>query len=148
MASIANEIESIAEFIESEFTSASIHYQRVPTEPKANDLSIRYLMGDTETETNYHYRLDRTYQIVYFAQNELACLTKFDALQRKLNNTFVIPIKDSSRHLRIESFNFSQPFKTEGGTIIGILGVLSVNVREARTQQTHEKINQVTVRIE
>lgn len=144
MASITNEIESITAFIEDLFPGASVHYQRVPSEYRANELAVRYLTGTNESETNYHYRLDRDYQVIYFAQNEFACLTKFEALERKLNNTFVIPINGSMGYLRVESFSFSQPTKTEGGTIFAIIGVLSVNVREARTQEEFEKIKHFT----
>ncbi|MDQ0154912.1 hypothetical protein [Robertmurraya andreesenii] len=146
MASITNEIESIAEVVEPLFPGANVYYQRIPAEPKMNELSIRFIAGGSSSETNYHYRLDHDFQIVYFGRNEFDCLTKFEALERKLNDGFLIPIKGSLRYMRIGSFSFSQPFKTEGGAN-AILGVLNVEVREARTQQQYEKIAVVNPRI-
>lgn len=143
MASIINEVESVAAFVSPVFTSAKVSYQNVPVEPAANDLVVRYLSSDNTTETGYHYRLNRDYQIIYFAQNEFACLQKFEALERHINDALVIPLKNSDRYLRLESFSFSQPFKTEAGTVAAIIGVLSVHLREARTQTTSEKINNV-----
>jgi hypothetical protein len=143
MASIINEVESVGAFVAPVFPGAKVWYQNVPIEPVANELVVRYLSSDNTTETGYHYRLNRDYQIVYFAQNEFACLQKFEALERRINDTLVIPLKNSERYLRLESFSFSQPFKTEAGTVTAILGVLSVHVREARTQETSEKINNV-----
>lgn len=148
MASVVNEIESITEFIEPLFAGANVHYQQIPVEPKPNTLIVRYLKGDNATETNYHYRLDRDYQIVYFAQNEFACLQKFEHLERKLNDVLVIPLKNSDRYLRLEFFSFSQPFKTESGTVMAILGVLRASLREPRTQPVTPKIMQVDARIE
>ena len=143
MASIINEVESVGDFIAPVFPGAAVSYQNVPIEPAANDLVVRYLTSDNTTETGYHYRLNRDYQIVYFAQNEFACLQKFEALERHINDTLVIPLKNSDRYLRLESFAFSQPFKTEAGTVSAVIGVLSAHLREARTQQTFEKINNV-----
>lgn len=142
MASITNEIESISAVVEPLFPGASVYYQQIPPEPQANELALRFIASDSTTETNYHYRLDHDYQIVYFGRNEFECLTKFEALERKMNDGFLIPIKDSTRYMRIGSFSFSQPFKTESGAT-AIIGVLSVSVREARSQQEFEKIMQV-----
>jgi hypothetical protein len=148
LASIINEIESIAEFIEPLFSSSSVHFQQVPVEPEANTLVVRYLTGTNETETGYHYRLDRDYQVIYFAQNEFACLQKFEQLERHINNVIAIPLKDSDRYLRLESFSFSQPFKTESGKVSAILGVLSVNLREPRNVQDYsDKIENVHTEI-
>lgn len=143
MASIINEVESLSTYVEPLFPGAKVYYQEVPVEPKANELAIRYLTSTNATETGYHYRLDRTYQVIYFAKNEFACLQAFEALERAINNTLIIPLKNSDRYLRLESFSFSQPFKTEAGTVTAILGVLTANLREARTQETYEKINNV-----
>ncbi|WP_102271304.1 hypothetical protein [Cytobacillus massiliigabonensis] len=147
MASVINEIESLAEFIEPLFAGASVHYQQIPVEPKVNSLILRYLSSNNATETNYHYRIDREYQIVYFAQNEFACLQKFEQLERKLNDVLVIPLKNSDRYLRLEFFSFSQPFKTESGTVTAILGILRVSLREPRTQNPYNKIGQVHAEI-
>ncbi|MEH7521688.1 hypothetical protein V7149_00175 [Bacillus sp. JJ1503] len=146
MASIVNEIETLAEFIEPLFAGASVHYQQVPIEPKANTLVVRYLMSGNETETGYHYRIDRDFQIVYYAQNDFACMQKFEQLERILNDNLAIPLKGSDRYLRLDSFNFSQPFKTESG-VTAIIGVLKAHVREPRTQPVTQKIQHVTATI-
>jgi hypothetical protein len=143
VASVINEIESITEFIEPLFAGVSVHYQQVPVEPSPNSLVVRYLMGANETETNYHYRLDRHYQIVYFDHSEFACLQKFEQLEREINNILVIPLKESDRYLRLDSFSFSQPFHTESGTVTAILGVLQAHIRESREQPFVQKINNV-----
>lgn len=146
MASITNEIESIAAVVEPLFPDATVYYQRIPTEPKANELALRFIASGSTTETNYHYRLDHDFQIVYFGRNEFECLTKFESLERKMNDGFLIPIKDSTRYLRIGSFSFSQPFKTESGAN-AIIGVLSVELREARTQPEYDKIENLYAEI-
>lgn len=141
MASITNELESIAEFIEPLFAGADVHYQQVPVEPKGNVLAVRYMTTTSATETNYHFRLNRDFQIVYFAKNEFDCLLKFEKLERHLNNALVIPIKGTAdRYLRVDNFAFSQPFKTEAGKVSAMIGVLSVHLREARDQVISPKI--------
>jgi hypothetical protein len=147
VASIVNEVESISAFIEPLLTGEVVYYQQMPIEPKANDLSIRYIDGGSETETAYHYRLDRNYQIVYFADKEIDCMQGITKLEQKFNNEIVIPLKNSTRYLRVDSFSFSRPFKTEGGKVFAIMGLLSVNLREARSQKPVSKINYVTTRV-
>jgi len=121
--------------------------QTLPAKYTAGELSIRY-QGDTSTsETGYHYRLDREYQFVIFGTSERDCVIKASALQRKLNSTQVIPLKGSSRFIRNGLFSFSQPFKTEGGEVFAIIGVLQAEVREARHFDTVPKIGVVEAQV-
>lgn len=143
MASLIKEVESIAAYIESLFPTADIHYQQVPIEPAADTLVIRYIDTQSTSESGFHYRLDRTFQIVYFAKNDFVCMQQTESLESKLNSGLVIPILGSDRFLRLESFNLSQPFKTESGTVSAIIGVLSANLREAREQPKYPKIMNV-----
>jgi hypothetical protein len=144
VASIVNEIESIYEYIKQVFPTEKAHFQRIPSEIKANEISIRYLIGDSTNETGYHYRLDHDFQIVYFAKTELECITKLSEMERCLNAAMSIPIKDSDRYMRIDSFGNSQPFKTESG-IYSIIGILSVQTREARPQAEVPKVEEVGI---
>lgn len=146
MASIANEIESIYEYIAPVMGGSREWFQNVPTTPKADEYVIRYLLSEQTAETAAHYRLNRDYQIIYFAANEFACLTKGDVIARQLNNTDVIPLKGSDRYMRVGSFSFLQPFKTESG-MYAIIGILQLELREARPQAVVQKINDVNADI-
>jgi hypothetical protein len=145
VSSIVTDIESIEQYVAPLFPAATIYLQYVPAQPTANSLSIRFQGASTETETAYHMARHREYQLVYFGTSNVDVLTKMDALDRKLNNDLVIPIKDSLRYMRIESFSLSQPFVTESG-INAMIGVLAVTAREARDQQQYEKIMSVDAR--
>lgn len=147
MSNIVTDLESIEQYVAHLFPAATIYLQYVPSQPTTNSLSIRLQGASTETETAYHMARHREYQLVYFGASNVDVITKMDALDRKLNNDLLIPIKDSSRYMRVESFSLSQPFKTENG-IDAIIGVLSVTVREARDQQQYEKIMNVYARHE
>lgn len=147
MSSIVTDLESIEQYVAPLFPTATIYLQHVPAQPTTNSLSIRLQGASTETETAYHMARHREYQLVYFGTSNVDVLTKMDALDRKLNNDLLIPIKDSLRYIRVESFSLSQPFKTENGIDV-IIGVLAVTVREARDQQQYEKIMNVYARHE
>jgi hypothetical protein len=147
LSSIVTDLESIEQYVTSLFPTTTIYLQYVPSQPTTNSLSIRLQGASTETETAYHMARHREYQLVYFGASNVDVITKMDALDRKLNNDLLIPIKDSTRYMRVESFSLSQPFKTENG-IDAIIGVLSVTVREARDQQQYEKIMNVYARQE
>jgi hypothetical protein len=143
--SIEIEMESIEQYVAPLFPTAEIHLQYVPAELTTNSLLIRLQSANTETETAYHMARHREYQIVYFDESNVDVITKMDELDRKLSNDLVIPIKDSLRYMRVESFSLSQPFQTENG-IDAIIGVLAVTVREARNQEQYEKIMNVYTR--
>lgn len=122
--------------------------QHLPLKYTAGELSIRY-QGDTSTsETGYHYRLDREYQFVYFGASELDCIQKATALQRKLNSTHAIPLKGSSRYIRNGLFSLSQPFKTEGGEVFAVIGVLQAEMREARNFDAVPKMGGITIELD
>lgn len=135
---LIEDIVALESFIKAHFPDATTTKQTVPAAPVHNSFVIRFLNDDRETETRYHYRIDREYQIIYFASKAEQVLPKMDTLARMLYET------DAIGRMRVESFAFSQPAKTENGIYVSI-GILETSVREARTQAQYPKINKVTV---
>lgn len=117
----------------------------MPTTYVANELAIEYVNGLSESETGYHYRIDRTFQLVYFGTSALDCVMKVAPVERLFNNARTIPLKGTTRYLRIGSFSLSQAFKTESG-VYAIIGMLAVSLREARDQPTYTKIGAINTR--
>lgn len=135
---LIDDIVAIEAFIKTQFPDAMTTKQTVPTAPTHNSFVIRFLSDDRETETRYHYRIDREYQIIYFAIKPEQVLPKMDALARAFYET------DTIGRMRVESFAYSQPAKTESGIYVSI-GILETTVREARTQTQYPKMNKITV---
>ena len=144
MADIKNEVQSIRDYVGPALAGVKFHLQSMPTTYAANELSIRFAGSSTESETGYHYRLDRIYQLVYFGASELDCLAKMQTLEQKFNNDQVIPLKGSECHMRLEPFSISAPFKTESN-IYAIIGMLNASLREARTQEVYPPIINVEI---
>lgn len=144
---VGNELQSVVDFVKTMYPTAKIIKQNVPSTPAPSVFAIRLLTSDTESETLYHMRRNRDYQIVYYGANVEDVLTKIDVLERKAMNNIVIPITGSLRYIRVEGFSFGMPFKTESGVDIAI-GVLQTTVREARDQKTYDKIMHVYARYE
>lgn len=144
---VGNELQSVVDFVKTMYPTAKIIKQNVPSTPAANTFVIRLLTSDTESETLYHMRRNRDYQVVYYGSNVEDVITKLDAVERKTMNNLVIPITGSLRYIRVEGFSSSMPFKTESGVDVA-LGVLQTTVREARDQKTYDKIMHVYARIE
>jgi hypothetical protein len=145
LADIINELESIELFVSDIHAFSRIRLQNVAKEPENNELSIRFVNADGETETGYHYRLDHDFQFIYFAKNPLDCLQVINVFEKAFNDNQLIPIKDSLRYLRINGFGTSAPFENETG-LQTVIGMLSVSIREARTQTEYEKVMQVNAR--
>ncbi|MFT4413190.1 hypothetical protein ACLM5H_04940 [Fredinandcohnia humi] len=146
--SLVEGLISVSDFVQALFPSSNILKQNVPLQPSSDSFVVRFQNERRESETRFHTVIERNFQVVYFNSDIQEVLRKMDSLSRmSLNKRIVIPIKDSLRYMRIESFSFSQPFETES-ELNAITGVLSVQVREARDQETYEKIMQVNSRIE
>lgn len=149
MADIAIEVESLRDFVADPTLYSRVWMQTMPAKYTAGELSIRYQGGNTASETGYHYRLDREYQLVYFGTSERDCIIKGSALERKFNSKHVIQLKGSERYIRVGPFSLSQPFKTEGGEVFAIIGMLQAEVREARdfTVQEVPKMGGITIEV-
>jgi hypothetical protein len=146
---IINEIASIKDFISEKFPDVGIVLQNVPEQPVPSTLVIRFQRDNREIETGFGVVANREYQLIYFGERAPDVLTKMDGLSRKfLYGRTVIPIKNSPRYIRVVGFNFGQIFKTEQNNIEACIGVLQTEVREARDQQTYDKIMNVYARYE
>ncbi|MEW9697945.1 hypothetical protein [Paenibacillus sp. SI8] len=144
--SLINDIQSVELFVKSVHPTAIIEKQTAPLKPTANTFVIRFLSDSTESETRFHTRTDREYQFLCYGQSAQEVLAKMDMLRKALYQTLLIPIKDSLRYIRVESFSLSQPLKTDN-ELFAMVGVLSTQIREARTQEQYDKMTQIHLRI-
>lgn len=143
--SLINELESVEAFVKTVHPTSATEKQTVPRKPHPDLFVIRFQNDDRTSETAYHYRIDREYQIVYIGDSEADVITKMDALSTALYQRQLILINGSLRNLCVESFSFSQPFRTEN-ELVACIGVLAVEVREARNQSEDPLIQHVYVR--
>lgn len=138
---LIDEIVAIEAFIKTKYPAAKYEKQTVPEKPANDTFVIRFLDDDREKETGVHYRIDREYQVIYFALTPQAILPVMDALSKHVYQT------DSIGNFRVESFAYSQPFKMESG-IHACIGILTGDVREVIPQKSWPKINNVNTRFE
>lgn len=136
---VVDDIVALEAFVKSIFPTAKTGKQDVPEQPPADSFYIRVMDPDYNTETSYHYRIDRPYEIIHLAERPDTVLANMDRIGAALYQTQLIG------HIRINSFSHSQPAKTENGLFV-VIGVLLTSVREARIQPVYPKINNVTVR--
>ena len=136
--SVVNDMVAIEAYIKALFPTATTGKQDVPAQPPANSFYVRLLDEDRETETRYHFRIDRAYQIVHLAQRPDTVLANMDTLSTAIYQTELIG------DIRINAFSISQPAKTDNGLFV-IIGVLDTSVRQARIQPVYPKINHVGI---
>lgn len=155
---IVKEIEAVANFIAPLFSlqPSDVYLQRVPDQPKSNELSVLFQNASTQQETALTYVDVREWQIIYFGEPESthpADPNALMAMERIKKHTFgavrqAIPIDDGSlRYMRIQNngFTFGAPVKTEDGRWAS-LGVLRTEVRRARDYEVYQKIMDTGVR--
>ncbi|WP_025846490.1 hypothetical protein [Brevibacillus agri] len=145
---LLNDLSSVGAYVKSALPSSVQLKYEVPTQPTKDNVVVRMLTTDTESETAYHYRVDRTYQVVIYGADSPTVIERMDAVSRKVNDrTTLIPIAGSLRFIRTNGFGYGAAFRTESG-LWACAGVLQTEVREARTQEQYEKIMHVYPRYE
>lgn len=131
-ADIAQEVETLRDYLADPSLYSRIWMQNSPPKQTAGELSIRYVGDEANSETGAVNRYDRLFQFVYYGANELDCIRKASALQRKLNDITKLNLKGSTRYMTVGPFGVSAPFKAEDGAIYNVVGVLQAEVRELR----------------
>ena len=137
---IIDEIIAIESFIKARFPTVNTGKQTIPKKPALDTFYVRFLADNRETDTHYHIRANRDYQIVYVAEWPEDIIPKMDALSDALYQTEVV-----SDGIRLASFSFSQPTALEGGGYVSI-GILTVKIRKPREQAVNPIINKVVIR--
>ncbi|MCK1985169.1 MULTISPECIES: hypothetical protein [Peribacillus] len=146
MIDIKNEVDSLADYISDNLSEVKI-LKKSPIKYNSGDLLIRFVKGSTESETGFHYRLDHSFQIVYYGASDLDCISKMGQVQHFFGDKVSIPLEgDESRYLGIESFSLSQAFQTETTGIYAIIGIVEVSIRQARSYEQATKIQNVEAR--
>lgn len=145
--SLQKEVEAVGTLIKDVVPDVEVRYE-VPTTPTHDTLVVRFQASSTESETRYHYRDDRTFQIVVYGEDTLDCITKMDIIDSAvMGGDLTINVGDSPNSLRIESFAYSDTFRTESG-LFGSIGMLEAIIRKARTQPHYDKIGVVNASVE
>lgn len=145
MADTVREINTIADIVASASPFTRIWKQFLPLVYKDGEIAIRW-QGDRDTsETNTFYRINRDYQIVYFASSEAKCLGVASEIRCTLAQTIKTEIEDTGDYMTLGPFSFSQPFKTDTDGVFSVVAILQVEVREGRLKPVFEKMAEIDV---
>lgn len=140
MADIIAEINTIGDLIAPASDFTRFYKQSLPEKYVANTVGIRW-QGDTnESLTNVMYSVGRTYQVVYFGNNEVNCIQIADKIRTQLNNTIKTRLRGSDDYMTLGPLSFSAPYKTETDGVYAIIGVLPVTVYAERPQTEYQKM--------
>ncbi len=144
-------MQAVLAFLRTEFPdipSANFGLQEVPEQPAPDSFYVRFQNDNRTAGTSQTIVTQREYQIIHFNAVPTV-LARMDTLSRKcLYGRTLIPInEDARRYARVSSFSFGNVLDTEGSdTLKAVVGVLSLEVREARDAETYEKIQQIFTR--
>jgi len=137
--SVIDDMVTIEAHIKTLFPAAITGKQKIPLKPPANSFYVVVDDEDRVTETRYHFRIDRVYQIVHFAERPDTALANMSALGDAILQTELI------KHIRVNDWSATQPFETEDADLYAIIGVLDTSVRQSRIQKAYPKINNVNI---
>jgi hypothetical protein len=137
------ELDSVASDLLKEFPEVAVRYD-VPIEPQAGTFVIRSQHSDLSVESRYTFRIERDYQLIYYSadpQDAIEIMNRY--ARRCLKGNTLIPILDDSlRYIRINSFGYGLPVKTEMGLYM-VMAMMPTELRQARDQETYQKIMKV-----
>ena len=148
---IVDEMEAIVAWLRGMFPEIPkdhFGFQEVPEQPPADSFYIRFQNDNRVAETPFVMVAHREYQIIHF-NTVPDIFARMDSLSRKcLYGRMLIPVNEASkRYIRIDAFSFGNVLDTENSDDLkAIVGVLAVEVREARDQESYEKIKQIFTR--
>lgn len=145
--SLIAELDSVAAAVSAVLPDIDIKYS-VPNDPKSGHFIIRTQRNELTAESRTIFRIERLYQLLYYAEHSEIALDQIDKLSRHfMAGTTLIPINDGSlRYIRIGSFSFSDPVENESGLKV-IIAMMPTELRQARDQATFEKIASIHARI-
>jgi hypothetical protein len=144
---VIDEINSIYDYVKAMYPTETIARQDVPKEPTANTFVIVSQNNDIKTETSVSYVNDREVQLIYYGSSSVDVLTKMSELSQKLNNDEkLIPLRGSSRYIRVKGFNFGSVFQSQSGIPYSI-AVMQTETREARDLPTYDQITAVNITV-
>lgn len=136
--SVVTDITAIEAYVKALFPTATTGKQVVPLQPPDNSFYVRMIGEDRVTETRYHYRVNRTYQVVHITTRPDTALTNMDSLGAALYQ------REKIGSIRIKAYSVSPPALTDSGQY-AIIGVIETEVREARTLADDPLIQHVEV---
>ncbi|WP_061564899.1 hypothetical protein [Heyndrickxia coagulans] len=138
---LINELNSIYDYLHDMYPTATIVRQDVPASPVADTFVIVSQYTDIKTETGASFLNDREFQLVYYGASSAAVFTRFDDLETKAKNgQFVIPLRGSSRYIRVKGFSYGSVFATQTGTLKYAIAVMQTETRDMRELPEYEKI--------
>ena len=144
MANIIGEINTIGDLLATVGVTRFFK-QDLPLKYVANTIGIRW-QGDGDADlTQAAYKIDRSYQVIYFGNSEVDCLNKSEIIRSKLSDYLSkkVQIRGSNDFMTFESFSMSAPFKTDTDGVYAVVGVLSVSLLAAYTQPQYEKMREI-----
>lgn len=145
---LINELNSIYDYLHDMYPTATIVRQDVPASPVADTFVIVSQYTDIKTETGASFLNDREFQLIYYGASSAAVITKFDELTTKeKNGQFVIPLRGSSRYIRVKGFSYGSVFATQAGTLKYAIAVMQTETRDARELPTYETIQAVATTV-
>lgn len=141
MVTLLNEINSIYDYLHTQYPMATIARQDVPASPIANTFVIVSQYSDIKTETSVSFLNDREFQLIYFGASSVDVITTMDNLTIKAKtDQFVIPIRGSSHCIRVKGFSYGSVFATQAGTLKYAIAVMQTETRDMRELPEYEKI--------
>lgn len=146
--SLMLEVDSIAREIEALYPEANVYRLEEPEGPEPGAFVIGLVEERRKSEARDHALVERKYAVIRYGTNARQTLLDMEALSRHLlNERLAIPIGDSARVMRIESFSYISPVKAENGSAM-CSGYIQTLSREPRIEPSTEKIGKVTIRMQ
>lgn len=145
---LINELNSIYDYLHDMYPTATIVRQDVPASPVADTFVIVSQYTNIKTETGASFLNDREFQLIYYGASSAAVFTRFDDLATKAKNgQFVIPLRGSSRYIRVKGFSYGSVFATQAGTLKYAIAVMQTETRESRDLPTYEPVKGINTTI-
>lgn len=141
--SVVNEFESLVDFIQALYPEKTIERQFIPSEPVQDTFYLQFVRTESDLETANRSKQGRTWSLYYVSDHPLDTLTVMEHIDLSIAQCGqTIKIKDTEYFLRVNWFNYTNPFKNENDQTL----IIATFRTESRISNvTHEvgKVNKV-----
>ncbi|WP_028553148.1 hypothetical protein [Paenibacillus sp. UNC451MF] len=140
--SILTEFNSIEAFLKTVLPDVTVTKHENPAAPSPHTLLLRLNSDARQSETNLLVRTEREYSLQLWSGSAEETLETLDRLSTALYQTQLIPVLGAARFIRVRSFAFN-PTSSIDPNLYTYTGILRTEGRQARTQESYEKIQHV-----
>lgn len=143
--SLLDEVNKVADMILEKYPDATVYRLGEPSHTENGVFVVQLKQEIRKHEARAHSLVERQYLITCYDESIEQVIITMEKLSRYLMNERIeLPVRDSTKHVRIDSFSITSTYKAQN-ELFACEGLVLTQARELREIEKAEKIKQVFI---